>query len=87
MCTTSRIGLNAQAVTNIGYSSGFYRNVGAYWANMGKLPVDFNAQGHATSWNGTATFPCSDTNWGVNDVATSHSYASGLPSEYAVGYS
>ncbi len=48
-------------VTGLSFTSGFYRNNGSYWENDGKLPNEFNATGNATSWDGTAIYPASNS--------------------------
>lgn len=51
MCSYMRNEMASRTfVTGLSFTSGFYRNQGSYWANTGKLPVDFNGTGQATSW-------------------------------------
>jgi hypothetical protein len=77
MCSYFRNEMATQTfVTDISFTSNFPRNNGSLWANTGKLPIDFNVSGQATSWLGSASYPASNSGWSYYGVATSYSSVS-----------
>lgn len=82
---------NRTFVTDVSFTSNFPRNNGALYANSGKLPVDFNSTGNATSWLGTASYPASNSGWSYYSAATSYnaintSYVQGTNVGYSGAY-
>ena len=92
MCSYFRNEMQTRTfVTDISFTSGFYRNNGSYYTVTGKLPIDFNAQGQATTWNGTREIPATTSSWSIYNCATSYnaintSYVQGTNVGYSGSY-